>query len=861
MQKLKESWNFFLVYSSFLAILAIFVLGGMLLSPSEPENSLFLGLSLPRLILASGLFIALLFSTYLVIRARTDRRWAEQTSERWFGKSRLGVAISWVAGIGLGLGWMGCFLPFYRAGILAIHWQRIRPLMVFILLASAATLAMAVLRRSDFLNPDLKRAKLYKSSLLLFLPSILLFGIMLCTDFGVSAPEDYWYGAGVPILVSQLMTALVGGIIFLQAEQVWRFKRFDLVIFLTIFLVTAVMWAREPLEKSFLFIGPYAPNRELYPFADGALYDTASQFALIGQNYLFYNGLFFERALYASFLVFLHSLFGQDYELLMAAQAAIFAVFPALVYLIGRSLDTRPIGFTAALVAMFRGANSIAASNMIDMANPKMMLTDFPTAIGVALIVLLICHWLKKPLESWHYALWIGGVIGLSLMLRTNALVFLLLVPLLAILFFPFQWKTWLVSSLLVLLAVVAITLPWELRNLSLGGKMYSSLITKFQDVIQRRYQSPLPPESSVPKPNVLSSVLLKQTQALLEVYEPGGLAQETSCNTVVCFVTNHFLHNILTSILVLPTSPVFDDLRHTVRESYPFWQPDWDGSFTPISIFFFALNMFFIVLGIIVAWKQHRLIGLVPIAIFVFYNVSNGFARTSGGRYIVPIDWIVTIYFLIGVFQVIIVFAATLGFIWTLFPEPGQQNVPGESSARSNLLRGLGILAILFGAGFLIPFAETLHTSRYQNFDVSQALAEHESQIFSAGLSIEEINSFLGNPNAEIFVGRALYPRYYVEFQGEVHFYPVVVMGFPRTTFTLIGPDGEKGIVLPGQKPDYFPHAVDTLVLGCKEQLYVDALAVIILDEKGKVYTRSPASPLQCPLKQPICDNNHNCY
>ena len=105
--------------------------------------------------------------------------------------------------------------------------------------------------------------------------------------------------------------------------------------------------------------------------------------------------------------------------------------------------------------------------------------------------------------------------------------------------------------------------------------------------------------------------------------------------------------------------------------------------------------------------------------------------------------------------------------------------------------------------------------------------------------------------------MGRALYPRFYLENEGEVHFYPVVVMGFPRTTFTLIGPEGEKGIVLPGEKTRYFPHAVDTLVLGCKEQLYVDAIAVILLDESGTVYTRSPASSLHCPLRQPVCDNN----
>jgi hypothetical protein len=160
-----------------------------------------------------------------------------------------------------------------------------------------------------------------------------------------------------------------------------------------------------------------------------------------------------------------------------------------------------------------------------------------------------------------------------------------------------------------------------------------------------------------------------------------------------------------------------------------------------------------------------------------------------------------------------------------------------------------------------LIPLAEIIHVNRYQNLDVLQTLTQRAPQIAAAGLSLEEIHSFLQNPNAEISVGRALYPRFYIENEGEVHFYPVVVMGFPRTTFTLVGPGGEKGIVLPGEKPDYFPHAADTLVIGCREQLYVDALAVIVLDENGAVYTRSPESPLQCPLKQPVCDNNHNCY
>ncbi len=861
MQKLQQSQKTFLIYSLFLAILPILILGGMLLSPSEPGNRIFLGLSLPRLALASGLFIVFVLFTLITVKAARDREWAEKLFERWFGTNLLGQGIAWLAAIVFGLGWIGCFLPFYRAGVLAIHWERLRPAMIFLLLASLATLIAAFLKRSNFATLDSKTTKIYKTSLILLLPIILLIGWMLSAGFGVHAPEDYWYGAGVPILISQLLAALFGGMLFLRTEKRWKTSRPDLVIFLLIYAGTAILWAREPLQESFLFIGPYAPNRVLYPFADGALYDTAGQFALIGQNFLFYNGPFFERALYASFLTFLHSLFGQDYGRLMAAQAVVFAVFPALVYWIGRSFNVRAVGFAAALVAMFRGANSIAASNMIDMANPKMMLTDFPTAIGVALIILLTCAWLRTPERRGYYALWIGGVVGLSIMLRTNALVFLLFVPLLAILASPLDWKQWLTSSFLVLIAVVAITLPWELRNQSLGGTMYSSFITKFQRVIELRYRAPLPPESFIPQENILSSMLPEQTQVLLELVNKAEFTQESSCNTVACFVPNHFLHNVLTSILVLPTSPVMDDLRHTVKESYPYWQSDWAGSFANVTFFFFILNVFLIVLGIITVWKQNRLMGLVPLAVFVFYNLSNGFARTSGGRYIVPVDWIITLYFLIGVFQTVILFANSLGMGWTLFSESAGQAHPGQSSVRTNVARGIVILAILFGLGSLIPLAETLHANRYQGFDISKALSDREAQLASTGLSLQEINSFLQNPNAEISVGRTLYPRYYIENEGEVHFYPVVRMGFPRITFTLIGNHGEKGIVLPGEKPDHFPHAVDAIVLGCKEQYYVDALAVILLDETGAIYSRSPESPLQCPLKQPVCDNNHNCY
>ena len=158
------------------------------------------------------------------------------------------------------------------------------------------------------------------------------------------------------------------------------------------------------------------------------------------------------------------------------------------------------------------------------------------------------------------------------------------------------------------------------------------------------------------------------------------------------------------------------------------------------------------------------------------------------GGRYIVPIDWIVILYFLIGVFQAITLAANSLGLSWDLFTEPCKPHPPKRNFTAGAPAGVIAILAILFGVGALVPLAERLHGSRYQSFDISKVLADHQTQLSNVGLNFQEINTFLQNPNAEISVGRALYPRYYIENEGEVHFFPVIKMGFPRITFTLIG-------------------------------------------------------------------------
>jgi hypothetical protein len=855
MRNFKQPWGILFIYSLSVAVSAAWVLGGMLSAPSEAERAVVFGLSSVRLVVVVGLLAAFTLFVGLAFKAFQDHAWAEQFVETWFKGKKLSQWTAWLGSLSFGLGWIGCFLPEYRLGVWSGYWERIQSVMVFVLIAGLATLIVLFVVRIKNLNLAPLRL-----GLPLFVVCLLLLGVMFYSGFGVlAAEEDYWYGTGVPILWNQLSAAIAGGIFLLHFGSRWISKRVDLLICVLIFAVTAFLWSQSPLRKSFLFTDPYLPNNVFYPFADSAIFDMASQFALIGQKLFIFNNFFFERPLYLSFLVYLHVLFGQDYELLMAIQAAVFAIFPVIIYLIGRSLQVRAIGLASAIVILFRGINSISASNLMDTANPKMILTDFPTAIGVALVTLMTCEWLAEPEKRRHYALWIGGGIGFTAMLRTNALILLAFIPFLLLFVYRAKWRQWVFSSFMILLGVIAITLPWEIRNQSLGGQMYGPIVAKFQSVIQQRYPSSAEPNSIAPQEYGFASLNLKSTEAISRLYQDSTRQNSVPCNSVLCFSTNHFLHNTLTSILILPTSPLLDDLRHLIRERHPYWQVNWDGSLGGDAPFFLVLNLFFITTGIARAWKERQIQGLTPLVIFIAYNLSNALARTSGGRYLVPIDWILIFYYLLGIFQVITWLGNVMEGKWDLFNR-ASENKPSDE--KTSFSKSLGIVTILLIIGALLPLSETLYLPRYQNADPLGMLAGNRSLVEATGLKMYDLDSFLQSPNADILVGRALYPRFYKMNQGEFAgaFYPYHTLGFPRTAFKLIGPAGEYSVVLPGDIPEYLPHASDVLVLGCQQPNYFDALVVIVLDGESTAYARRPEAPLQCPLQQPVCNNNSVC-
>jgi hypothetical protein len=100
--------------------------------------------------------------------------------------------------------------------------------------------------------------------------------------------------------------------------------------------------------------------------------------------------------------------------------------------------------------------------------------------------------------------------------------------------------------------------------------------------------------------------------------------------------------------------------------------------------------------------------------------------------------------------------------------------------------------------------------------------------------------------PAATVRYGRALYPSYYEQgdFWGESSPSLLEASRSDRLQFSLIGP-GPAFIFIPMQNvPQYFPHASDVFIVGCKQDDFIRALMIKVNEH---VVISSPWNGLTC--------------
>lgn len=794
--------------------------------------------------------------------------------------------------------------PFTRA-----IFDRLAPVMVWVVgLSGQTAVALLVLRHGAEVFSLRPRGRLFYLLLLAFGGIFLGWSWVAITVMPAESRRVGWNIQGVPIVEWQVLVAWLAGVVMLAFSAYLNrpshgpgrikrlaLRRLDLLLVILIWLAAVLAWQGLPLLPNWFLTGPVAPNFEYYPRSDAQAYDAMAQSALVGEGYRYYGLLYTRRPLLATYLTILRLVGGQSYTQVVFFQVLVFAWIPVLLYLLTRALHNRVSGVMVATLSIFREANSVWLTERITTSHVKLLMADLPSMLMTVLFALVAVIWLQRIAERKLLALVCGAALGFAMLIRPETVVFLLPLLLISglILWPGRRWRLWIQSAALIGLGLLLVISPWIWRNARVTGEIFFDNPLHNASVILQRFQpAPVPPPApasaptgpagspekpaglKTPSPAVRpTSPTNGPNQQLAQVVNRawGSILQDPG--PIASSVFSHYANSQIQTFLILPTAfrapaSLIAWLGHRSGErlwseccglvSYirevPYWR-GWDGSFPPYAVFALILNLILLAYGIHAAWKQNSWPGLAPLAFGLTYLIANALFRNSGGRYILPVDWVALVYFSIGLAQATIV-------AWGYFAgAPAEKYLPTrlrqDQRPVAPLLRSPGFYVALVGVfllASLVPAVETSFQPRYttqRSEEMLQALLQSDQ--FTPAQH-KELQSFMAGGGVA-YAGRALYPRFLPANTGDPGLSSKSLYSsqpFPRLGFYLVGQQN-MALALPvDEKPSSFPNGQDVLVIGCDLS---DILLVARFSASGaldEVYLRSfLPKRLKCPLPE----------
>ena len=622
--------------------------------------------------------------------------------------------------------------------------------------------------------------------LLLFAIAVLVISF---TGWGIFPIEDGSFGKPpTPILEWQIALAVLFGAIVMMVESNWKVKRLDLVLFLLVYVFTCLIWLGDPLIPGFFATPPRAPNFEPYPFSDSLIYAQYSQSALVGNGFLWPDVP--ARPFYVMLLTWMYAFMGQNYYHVMILQTVLLAFFPAMLYLLGRELDSRPTGLMLALLAILRDiTTNHSATFASNYSYSKLFLSELPTALGLVIFTILIMRWMKSPKPTWYFLL-TGGVLGIASLVRLQSAVSLL--PLAITTVFPL-WKTrrveWLRGLILITLGMFLTLLPWLIRNYyATGGLVLDNPISQSM-VFARRWSGDngnalipqLPEETTAQYVSRMNRIALDSFKR-----EPGR---------ILSGVAHHFSNNLISSLYIFPIRDHFKSPMELIWPTHAFWQT----RARPPLLLTIYITLF--ALGLATAWTSHRWIGLFPFMLSLAYNFWTALFLSSGSRFLIPIDWTWCLYYVLGLLTLLkLALSGIRNF--QLTPAIYEDKIPLSDTNLSERWEVALTTGLIMFVGALLPLTELVFPERYPALTQEQL-----SMAFKAPPLEKEI----------VVYGRAIYPRYYDSGDGEP---ATAKLGYgpsdeTRLVFWLVGPKAGLVIFPLESTPKFFPHASDVWIIG----------------------------------------------
>ena len=676
----------------------------LLMINPDPQNAVIFGYSLQRIVLvliALTPGLVLLFLALQIYRGKFGSIIEIQFQRHY----SFWIYFSFVLALG---GLIVLISPVSMFGIFGGYFERIRPLLIVACLFPLQFCLKWLFKEKRLIDKHLLR-DISISLIILFL----IVGFIIFSRLGIT-PESYsWNVAGIPMSAIQflsilLITTIIQGIIIKVQNSFPNHSniKIDLIICIGLFLFAVIMWGNTPMTKHYFSIQPQKPFSQPFPFSDARVHDLGALSIIKGWGINF--GEYTDKPLYMIFLAILHWFAGNDYNLITQLQLFVLALIGPVLYLFGKSFHSRFLGLLISLFILIRQRNAIVLALTIPSVNPRLLTTEVPTLLCLIVLNWLVFHWLNKHEEKSLIPFAIGGILGIASLIRMNPL---LLLPTILLYSLFVMWKRkakWLKHAIAIVVGFGLLIMPWLVTGINVNGQPY--LLLKILDVINFRYAPQGMELRATPKLALVEPFHNKNNFRGIQI-DSDGVEPPIDIHSFPGFVINHFFYNFVGGFLALPDSIIPQDQTLSTLAERPYWveanRINWAGEVDTRQIPFIIINLCLIGMGIGWSWKYWKWAGIFPIYFFGVYSLSLGLARSSGSRYLVPIDWVIFFYFAIGITLI-------LNFLpKSLRPQLEVEhektiNLSSEKY-RSSKKQYAWMIAIFFFITALIPIADNL--------------------------------------------------------------------------------------------------------------------------------------------------------
>ncbi len=843
------------IYFLLAGVEGIIVLLAILANPSEASGALILGLTLERLLIFSFIFILTLGFTVLGLSSWTHPFIFKRIKTFLVGLSGEGKSSFWVTAALIALGVLSIeilqFLFSSSDYIYYAYLERVMPVLLWITLIVIQSLIIVFLLRHGSNWFEILKKNHFHRVTLTFLVFVAIWRLLSQVNLGISQrtiAKGIFHYPGTPLLGTQVIMALLfvlGSLAIIKILVRWFpgfafLQLFQSNIFLgiLIWMAAVITWMSVPLESNWFAEAPRSPNYEFYPNSDAVYYDKFAQNLIIGEGF---GDPLVRRPIYVLFLALSHVIAGLGYEGIIWLQVLVLGAIPVAIFGVTSSLHTRVSGIFVALLVVLRERNALLLADTITVVHAKLLMSDLPAMLGAALFILAIIHWLKDAGRNQPYALLAGGVMGIFMLIRSELAAMIPFVGLGSLFVLARKPVYWIRGMSMVILGCVLVISPWIWRNWQTLGTPFLDVpgdhldFIEFGDVIDQEGMANSNVEVKVQQRPADPS---QKSDRPYSQVEPIGFVEN---------LANHIVNGSVQSVLFLPMSSrmtyaVADLYQNYTLEKFlrnccspetyvrklPYWWSDWDGALAPQSTVSMLFVMLFLALGYVAVKRTHGARVWVPIFAWIAHLVIYALIRRSGGRFILEIDWIILMFYGIGIIE--------MGKLF--FGKLIDRNSTNRylEAPRPVRMPHFSFLALgLFLVGFTLPIAENLFPERYdQGWIDSRLTTIQESENLLTPLQDASLSAETFINESDILYGRALYPRYYRAGDGMAGDDGKFEFGYPRIEIYLIG-DTHQWFILPSEvEPVWFPHGSDVIIFRCPTDKSSSNLAFAVFDADG---------------------------